>query len=66
MRRAACSDRHRAFPPRDAIRFLSKPDNRPARARPPLRPSLLAISDVFMNTILLGAKHKYDREQPTS
>lgn len=45
MRRAAWSDRSRAWAPSDAMRFLSAADSRLARASPPLRPSALAIWD---------------------
>ena len=47
MRRVAWIDWNRAWPPSDAMRFLSAADNRVARARPPLLPSVLAISDGF-------------------
>jgi len=40
------------------MRSLSATDNRLPRARPPLRPNALAISDAFMTYILLSAKHK--------
>ena len=40
------------------MRSLSATDNRLPRARPPLRPNALAISDAFMAYILLSAKHK--------
>ena len=43
MRRAACSEVARAFPPRDAIRLRSLAESRNARMRPPRRPSALAI-----------------------
>jgi hypothetical protein len=53
MRRAARSDRDRAWPPSDAIRFLSAADRRRLRAFPPLRPNTLAISDAFMTVLYL-------------
>ena len=61
MRRAAWSDCNRALPPSDAMRFLSVAGNRLPRTRPPLRPNALAISDAFMASIVLSAKHKGDR-----
>src|SRR5580704_14006597 len=54
MRRAAWSDRRRALPPRDAMRFLSDAHRCLARARPPVRPKALAISDAFMTTVYLA------------
>jgi hypothetical protein len=40
------------------MRFFSAADNRWLRARPPLRPKALAISEAFMAPIVLSAKQK--------
>ena len=48
MRRAACSEADRAFPPADAIRLRSPAESSKARMRPPRRPSVLAIWREFM------------------
>ncbi len=48
------------------MRFLSATDNRLARARPPLRPNALAISDAFMDLILLSAKQNSKRDRDFS
>lgn len=46
------------------MRFLSAADNLLLRARPPLRPKALAMSDAFMTNILLSAKHDGKRRSP--
>lgn len=51
---AASSDRFRAFPPSEAIRFRSAADKRLARARPPLLPNALAISERFIISLYLS------------
>lgn len=61
MRRATLSDCNRALAPSDAMRFLSAAGNRLARARPPLRPSALAISEAFMALPLYLALSKKSR-----
>jgi hypothetical protein len=50
MRRVAKSDRSRAWPPRDAMRFFSGADNLALRAFPPFLPRVLAISEAFIVT----------------
>ena len=44
------------------MRLLSAADNCLPRARPPLRPSALAISDAFMDSILLSGKQNSDQK----
>jgi hypothetical protein len=48
------------------MRRLSAEDNRSARARPPLRPNALAISEAVMTYIVLNAKHKSKRQTSDS
>ena len=45
------------------MRFFSATDNRLARARPPLRPNVFAISDAFMTPLVRSAKHNHKRKR---
>ena len=53
IRRAACNERARADPPREAIRLLCAADSRCARIRPPRRPIALAMSRTFTTVFYL-------------